>query len=60
MVEIVYINEYQPSSATLKLSNNPIYKDSQETEKITVGVPISLWFLLPLLVGALTLVALEE
>lgn len=37
MKQIVFVDEYQPSSATLTL-NDPIYTKSQDTENIRIGV----------------------
>ncbi|MCJ7635795.1 hypothetical protein MUP77_25815 [Candidatus Bathyarchaeota archaeon] len=39
MPEVVYVDEYQPSSASLKIGQDPIYKGSSESETIRVAVP---------------------
>ena len=50
-MSVVYVNEYQPSSATLKLGD-PIYTASKEKEKIQVGklAPSPISYLIPLIV----------
>ena len=49
-MQVVYVNEYQPSSASLKI-NDPIYKLSKDDEKIRVGkITLSpLLFAIPIL-----------
>jgi len=55
-MQVVYIDEYQPSQASLMLEDS-IYKVSQDNENIRVGklaVPSPLVYLLPILaVGGL-------
>jgi len=49
-VSVVYIDEYEPSSASLQLQD-PIYKVSQDNEQIRVrkaGISPSALYLLPL------------
>jgi hypothetical protein len=51
-MQVIYVNEYQPSSATLKIGGDPIYKVSGDDEKIRVGkvaVPSPLLVAIPLL-----------
>jgi len=51
-MSIVYIDEYEPSSASLQLQD-PIYKVSQSQEQIQVGklqAPAPWLYLLPILV----------
>jgi len=50
-MQVVYVNEYQPSSASLKI-DDPIYKVSSDDEKIRVGkiaVPSPLLFAIPII-----------
>lgn len=51
MAEIVYVKEYQPSSATLKIGGDPIYRESRENELIRVLAPVAPNFLLIVLLG---------
>lgn len=37
MTQVVYVNEYQPSCASLRL-NDPIYTQSLDCEQIRVGL----------------------
>lgn len=37
MPNIVYIDEYQPSSASLQLGKDPVYQVSKDSEQIRVG-----------------------
>lgn len=39
MTNIIYVNEYQPSSAHIKLGDKPIYRQSSESEIIRVTTP---------------------
>lgn len=40
-MKIIYVNEYQPSSAKLQINQDPIYSRSLEQERIRVGTPLS-------------------
>jgi len=46
------VNEYQPSSATLRLGGDSIYKQSGGQEQIRVGEPVSWLWIVPLVVAA--------
>jgi len=51
-MQIVYVDEYQPSSASLTLQD-PIYKISQDNERIRVGklaAPSPALIIIPLIV----------
>jgi hypothetical protein len=51
-MQVVYVDEYQPSSASLTLQD-PIYKVSQDNERIRIGkagLPSYAIILLPLIV----------
>lgn len=37
MPNIIYVDEYQPSSASLQLGKDPVYQVSQDSEQIRVG-----------------------
>lgn len=52
MAQIVYVNEYQSSSATLEIGNDPIYRQSRGDEHIRVGAPLPTWVILIPLLGA--------
>lgn len=63
MPNIVYVNEYQPSSVTLSIGGDPIYKQSNKAEVIRVAVtpiPAIALILGALLTGALMVYALHS
>ena len=39
MPEVIYVDEYQPSSAFLRIGQDPIYRESGESETIRVATP---------------------
>ena len=53
MTQVIYVKEYQPSSATLSLAEDPIYKQSLDDEHIMVGAPLPNWIIFIPIVGAL-------
>ena len=58
-MSIVYVDEYEPSTASLKLTD-PIYKVSQDNERITVGkvaLPTVSWIVPVVVVGGIITIA---
>ena len=56
---IVYVDEYEPSSASLQVTD-PIYKISQNAERITVGrvgIPTASWLVPVVVVGGIITIA---
>jgi len=56
---IVYVDQYEPSTASLKLTD-PIYKVSQDNEQIRVGrvaLPTVSWLVPVMVVGGIITVA---
>lgn len=60
MAQVVYVKEYQPSSATLRIGGDPIYRESMKVEYLTVGAPFPSWLILPIGVLLWLLVEAED